>query len=120
MRNIKKIIALALALLLMLTLCTGCGAGSLLVGTWTDSTQTLTMAFSKDGSAIVTAYGIPLEVTYTYEGDTLTILYSENITEEGTVTFFGDDEFCGSFFQGSGMIDFITVKEQDDICILFD
>ena len=82
MRNIKKIIALALALLLMLTLCTGCGAGSLLVGTWTDSTQTLTMAFSKDGSAIVTAYGIPLEVTYTYEGDTLTILYSENITDE--------------------------------------
>lgn len=93
MRKIKKIAALLLVLLLT-ALCAGCGAGSLLVGTWTDSSQAMTMAFAKDGSAVVTAYGIPLEVTYTYENDVLTIIYSENITDTGTVTFFGDDEFC--------------------------
>ena len=93
MRKIKRIVALLLAMAL-LVLCTGCGAGSLLVGTWTDADQTLTMTLNKDGTAVVTAYGFPLEVTYTYENDVLTVIYSETITEEGTVTFFGDDEFC--------------------------
>ena len=93
MRKIKRIVALLLAMAL-LALCTGCGAGSLLVGTWTDADQTLTMTLNKDGTAVVTAYGIPLEVTYTYENDVLTVIYSETITESGTVTFFGDDEFC--------------------------
>ena len=45
------------------------------------------------GKGIVTAYQIPLEITYTYENDVLTIIYSENITDSGTVTFYGDDEF---------------------------
>lgn len=93
MKKVKMTVALLLAALLML-LCTGCGAGSLLIGSWTDASQSVTMAFSKDGTAVVTAYGFPLDVTYSYEGDTLTLYYSETITETGMVTFFGDDEFC--------------------------
>ena len=54
MRKIKRIVALLLAMAL-LALCTGCGAGSLLVGTWTDADQTLTMTLNKDGTAVVTA-----------------------------------------------------------------
>ena len=91
----KKIKA-ALALVLLLALehaATGCGAQSLIIGSWVDDTQSLTMQLGKDGQAIVTAYNFPLEVTYTYEGDVLTILYSEDITDTGTVTFYGDNEF---------------------------
>ena len=92
MRKIKA--ALALVLLLALALAaTGCGAQSLIIGSWVDDTQSLTMQLGKDGQAIVTAYNFPLEVTYTYEGDVLTILYSEDITDTGTVTFYGDNEF---------------------------
>ena len=92
MKKIKA--ALALGLLLALALAaTGCGAQSLIIGSWVDDTQSLTMQLGKDGQAIVTAYNFPLEVTYTYEGDVLTILYSEDITDTGTVTFYGDNEF---------------------------
>jgi hypothetical protein len=48
----------------------------------------------KDGNVLITAYGIPLPATYEYQGDTLTLYYSEEITQSGTLTFFGDDEFC--------------------------
>ena len=72
MKKIKA--ALALVLLLALALAaTGCGAQSLIIGSWVDDTQSLTMQLGKDGQAIVTAYNFPLEVTYTYEGDVLTI-----------------------------------------------
>ena len=91
MRKIRA--ALALGLVLALLLSVGCGAQSLIIGSWTDDTQSLSMQLGKDGQAIVTAYGFPLEVTYTYEGDTLTIIYSEDITDTGTVTFYGDNEF---------------------------
>ena len=103
MKKLKMTVALALAAM-MLMLCTGCGAGSLLVGTWTDSSQSLTMAFVKDGTGVVTAYGFPLEVTYEYEGDALTVIYSDTIQDTGTITFFGDDEFCWEKEDSSGEI----------------
>ncbi len=93
MKKVKRIAALALAAALLLALLTACGSGSLIVGSWTDSTQSMSMSLAKDGTAVVTAYGIPLNVTYEYKDDTLTIIYSEDITETGTVTFFGDNEF---------------------------
>ena len=83
----------ALVCLLLLSLLSGCGAGALIQGQWTDSSGSLSMTLGKDGKGIVTAYQIPLEITYTYENDVLTIIYSENITDSGTVTFYGDDEF---------------------------
>ena len=83
----------ALVCLLLLSLLSGCGAGALIQGQWTDSSGSLSMTLGKDGKGIVTAYQIPLEITYTYENDVLTIIYSENITDSGTVTVYGDDEF---------------------------
>ena len=70
----------ALVCLLLLSLLSGCGAGALIQGQWTDSSGSLSMTLGKDGKGIVTAYQIPLEITYTYENDVLTIIYSENIT----------------------------------------
>ena len=62
MKKIKA--ALVLVLLLALALAaTGCGAQSLIIGSWVDDTQSLTMQLGKDGQAIVTAYNFPLEVT---------------------------------------------------------
>ena len=92
MKKIKMVVALALAA--MMVLLAGCGANRLLVGEWSDSTEQMKLAFDKEGNVIITAYGIPLPATYEYEGDTLTLYYSEEITQSGTLTFFGDDEFC--------------------------
>ena len=93
MKKMKMILAAALALLMMLAV-TGCGASNLLLGSWSDSTEQMQLEFDKDGNVMVTMYGIPLPATYEYEGDTLTIHYSETISQSGTLTFFGDDEFC--------------------------
>ena len=92
MKKIKAALALVLLLALALGATRSC-AQSPIIGPWVDDTQSLTMQLGKDGQAIVTAYNFPLEVTYTYEGDVLTILYSEDITDTGTVTFYGDNEF---------------------------
>ena len=93
MKKIKTVVAVLMALLLM-ALASGCGAGSLLVGKWSDSTEQLELTFDKDGNVIMNAYGIPLPATYEYDGETLTIHYSETISQSGTLTFFGDNEFC--------------------------
>ena len=93
MKKIKLVMAMVLAVAMMV-LATGCGADALLVGEWTDATEQMKMQFDKDGNVIVTAYGIPLPATYVYEGGTLTVNYSEDISQSGTLTFFGDDEFC--------------------------
>lgn len=93
MKKIKLVMAMVLAIAMMV-LAAGCGANGLLVGEWTDASEQLQMAFDKDGGVTVTAYGIPLPATYVYEGDTLTVYYSEEISQSGTLTFFGDDEFC--------------------------
>ena len=58
-KNAMKKIKAALALVLLLALAlaaTGCGAQSLIIGSWVDDTQSLTMQLGKDGQAIVTAY----------------------------------------------------------------
>ena len=92
MKKIK--IVVAMALVVMTLLLAGCGANRLLLGEWSDASGQMKMEFGKDGSVLITAYSIPLPATYVYEGDTLTIHYSETITQSGTLTFFGDDEFC--------------------------
>ena len=79
----------ALVCLLLLSLLSGCGAGALIQGQWTDNSGSLSMTLGKDGKGIVTAYQIPLEITYTYENDVLTIIYSENITDSGTECYTG-------------------------------
>lgn len=92
MKKMKIVLAVLLALLMMLA--SGCRANSLLVGSWTDSSEQLQMEFDKDGNVLMTVYGIPVPATYEYQGDILTVHYSETITQSGPLTFFGDDEFC--------------------------
>lgn len=91
--NMRKALGVLAAALLLAALVTGCGAESLIQGSWADDTGTMSMQLGKEGKAVVTAYNFPLEVTYTYKDDVLTIIYSEDITDSGTVTFYGDDEF---------------------------
>lgn len=92
MKRIKRLVVLAMVLLLLMV--TGCGASSLLVGSWTDDSGQMKMEFDKEGNVLVTAYSIPLPATYEYQGDVLTIHFSENVSQSGVVTFFGDNEFC--------------------------
>ena len=92
MKTVKALRAAVVAALL-LALLTSCGAGSLIRGTWAESTGTMSLELKKDGKAVVTAYNFPLEVSYTYENDVLTIIYSEDLTESGAITFYGDNEF---------------------------
>ena len=89
-----KFFAAVLAMALVMALLTGCGAGSLLVGSWVDSTGQMKLEFDKEGNVLITAYSIPLPATYEYQGDVLTIYYSDTISQSGPLTFFGDDEFC--------------------------
>lgn len=103
MKKIKMLFTALLAVLVM-ALAAGCGAGNLLVGDWTDTTGSMELTFMKDGSAVMTAYGIPLPATYEYQGDTLTLYYSEDIFQSGTLTFFGDDEFCWENTDSDGQV----------------
>ena len=84
----------AMALLITMVLCvSGCGPAKLLLGKWKDSTGNLEYEFGRDGMVIATMYGFPLTVSYTLEGDTLSIVYTDDLTDSGTITFYGDNEF---------------------------
>ncbi len=87
-----KAIAVSLLLVLMMTL-SACGPAKLLIGDWKDTSGNIEYEFLKDGTVVATMYGFPLEVTYTLEGDQLTIAYSDELVETYTITFYGDDEF---------------------------
>lgn len=92
MRKYKALIAAAMVAMMLLLL-SGCGASSLIQGSWMDDSQSMSMELGAKGKASVTAYGFPLQIEYTYENDTLTLIYSDTITDTGTITFYGDDEF---------------------------
>lgn len=87
-----KVLVSALLLALLLSL-TACGPAKLLLGKWKDSTGNLEYEFGRDGMVIATMYGFPLTVSYTLEGDTLSIVYTDDLTDSGTITFYGDNEF---------------------------
>ena len=87
-----KVLVSALLLALLLSL-TACGPAKLLLGKWKDNTGNIEYEFGKDGVVIATMYGFPLTVSYTLEGDTLSIVYSEELIDSGTITFYGDNEF---------------------------
>lgn len=92
MKKMKMILAALLALMMLLT--ASCGSKSLLVGTWTDASEQNEMTFDGKGNVAMKYYGISLPGTYEFDGETLTIHYTETITQTGTLTFFGDNEFC--------------------------
>ncbi len=93
MKTIKRMLAAGLIAALLLAMLTGCGAGGVLIGSWVDKSGQLQIEFAKNGTCTVTAYGFALPATYKYAGDSLTIWYSEEHFEEGTLTLYGDDEF---------------------------
>lgn len=110
--KMRRALCVLAAALLVAALVTGCGAETLIQGSWTDDTGSVSMQLGKEGKAVVTAYNFPLEVSYTYKDDVLTIIYSEDITDTGTVTFYGDDEFIWEKTDEDGEIYWETYTRQ--------
>lgn len=99
------LILILLASMLMLA---GCDSKALLYGTWVSADESFIYAFTEDGIGQTTMMGLPLDTTYTYENDILTVKYSDTLNETGKVTFFGDHEFIWEIEQADG-----TIRELD-------
>ncbi len=86
----RKTIAILLAAALALT-AIACAAENKLVDTWGDGYQSFT--FKKDGSGLFTENGTDYPMTYTVDGDVLTVRYRD-----------GDEETCSFRIDGDRLI----------------
>lgn len=85
----KKTIAILLLTVMALTV-VACSAKNKLVGTWGDAHQSVT--FKKDGSGTFTENGIDYPMTYSVEGDVL------------TMTIDGETDTCSFRIEGNTLI----------------
>ena len=85
----KKTIAILLIAVMILTFA-ACAAKNRLIGTWGDGHQSIT--FKKDGSGVFTENRIDYPMTYSVEGDVL------------TMTIDGETETCSFRIEGNTLI----------------
>ncbi len=83
----KKATAILLAVLTALTLI-ACAAKNTLAGTWGDGYQSFT--FQKNGVGLFRENGTDYPMTYTVDGNVLTIRYEDGETERCTYSIDGD------------------------------
>ncbi len=86
----KKATAILLVFLTALTL-VACAAKNTLAGTWGDGYQSFT--FQKNGVGLFRENGTDYPMTYTVEGDLLTVRYAD-----------GDEETCSFRIEGDRLI----------------
>lgn len=79
----SKWIAVCLAMVMLLVVLCGCSSKNAMIGTWIQRESLLgiamdtTYTFEKDGTGIIgTSIGANIIMTYTVEGDQLTIVYN--------------------------------------------
>ncbi len=100
--NMKRSLALLLVLALVSVVLVGCDPCALLYGTWTSEDENSEYSFAKDGEGKTVFMQFPVPFTYTYKDGYLTVFYTEDIKEEGQVTFYGDHEFVWERLEDDG------------------
>lgn len=96
---------LYLLVCLLLCLLCACSQPKRIYGSWTYDEDTTIYKFNKNGTGAVYYMHVPVAITWTLEGNQLTIDYGlgdDNSLEEGEVTFYGDNEFAFESPKDSG------------------
>lgn len=99
----KKVLGLVLALCLLAAGLVACDSKQeILIGSWASEDGNIVYTFSKKGEGYMTYMQIPLDFTYTFVDDVLTITYTEDLQETGTVMFYGDHEYIWDYDNKDG------------------